>query len=233
MGVKAGPRIIQNGLILDVDAAVSRSYSGSGLTANGLVGGIGGTLVNGVGFGTTNNGYFIFDGSNDYIDCGNPTVLQGLQLNMTLSCWFKRLADQFSGTLYSDYSDVSGLKIASLLRIDGSSLRYITSASSGTFQYVQPTDIINNIWYFVSVTVSGTLGSPIASIFINGTTYTYNLSALISSPYTGSTHCIGGNVHIVNEYFNGIISQVNIYNRALSAQEILQNYNATKGRYGI
>ena len=231
MGVKAGPRIVQNGLILDVDAAVSRSYSGSGLTANGLVGGIGGTLVNGVGFTGTNNGSFIFDGANDYIDCGNPTVLQGLQLNMTLSCWFKRLADQFSGTLYSDYSDVSGLKIASLLRIDGSSLRYITSASSGTFQYVQPTDIINNIWYFVSVTVSGTLGSPIASIFINGTTYTYNLTALITSPYTGSTHCIGGNVHINDEYFNGIISQVNIYNRALSATEVLQNYNATKGRY--
>jgi len=233
MGVIAGANINDNGLIFSLDAANFRTYSGSGLTSFGLVGGIGGTLVNGVGFTSANGGSFVFDGTNDYIDCGNPTVLQGLQLNMTLSCWFKRLADQFSGTLYSDYSDVSGLKIASLLRIDGSSLRYITSASSGTFQYVQPTNIINNIWYFVSVTVSGTLSSPIASIFINGTTYTYNLSTLITSPYTGSTHCIGGNVHINNEYFNGIISQVNIYNRALSAQEIKQNYNATKKRYGL
>ena len=231
MGLKHHPRVVTDGLVFYLDAANPRSYSGTGLTVNGLVGGIGGTLVNGIGFSSQNNGSFTFDGTNDYIDCGNPTVLQGLQLNMTLSCWFKRLADQFSGTLYSDYSDVSGLKIASLLRIDGSSLRYITSASSGTFQYVQPTDIINNIWYFVSVTVSGTLGSPIASIFINGTTYTYNLTALITSPYTGSTHCIGGNVHINDEYFNGIISQVNIYNRALTAQEILQNYNATKMRY--
>ena len=233
MGIISGANLISDGLVYSLDAANFRSYSGSGLTSFGLVGGIGGTLVNGVGFTSANSGSFIFDGTNDYIDCGNPTVLQGLQLNMTLSCWFKRLADQFSGTLYSDYSDVSGLKIVSLLRIDGSSLRYITSASSGTFQYVQPTDIINNIWYFVSVTVSGTLGSPIASIFINGTTYTYNLSALISSPYTGSTHCIGGNIHIINEYFNGIISQVNIYNRALSAKEVKQNYNATKRRYSL
>ena len=233
MGIDIGPIEATDGLVFHLDAGNTRSYSGSGLTASGLVSGFGGTLINGVGFTSANNGSFIFDGTNDYIDCGNPTVLQGLQLNMTLSCWFKRLADQFSGTLYSDYSDVSGLKIASLLRIDGSSLRYITSASSGTFQYVEPTNIINNIWYFVSVTVSGTLSSPIASIFINGTTYTYNLSALISSPYTGSTHCIGGNVHIVNEYFNGIISQVNIYNRALSAQEVKQNYNATKRRYSL
>ena len=50
MGIKAGPRIVKDGLILDVDAAVSRSYSGNGLTANGLIGGIGGTLVNGVGW---------------------------------------------------------------------------------------------------------------------------------------------------------------------------------------
>ena len=87
MGVKAGPRIVQNGLILDVDAAVPRSYSGSGLTANGLIGGIGGTLVNGVGFGTTNNGFFTFDGSNDYINFGNNSTLY--QNSGTLSVWTK------------------------------------------------------------------------------------------------------------------------------------------------
>ena len=90
MGVKAGPRIVKDGLIMYLDAANTRSYSGSGLTANGLIGGIGGTLANGTGFGTTNNGFFIFDGTNDYIDCGNfldkiiirPKSLLGVRLNI-------------------------------------------------------------------------------------------------------------------------------------------------------
>ena len=65
MGLKHHPRIVTNGLVMYVDASNTRSYSGSGLTANGLIGGIGGTLVNGVGFTSTNNGIFTFDGTND------------------------------------------------------------------------------------------------------------------------------------------------------------------------
>jgi len=85
MGVKSGPRIVKDGLVFDIDAAVIRSYSGSGLTANGLVAGLGATLVNGVGFGSTNNGYFIFDGSNDYINAGNDTSIQ--ISSGTISAW--------------------------------------------------------------------------------------------------------------------------------------------------
>jgi hypothetical protein len=71
MGLKHHPRVVTDGLVMYLDAANTRSYSGSGLTANGLIGGIGATLVNGVGFGSTNNGSFVFDGTNDYLDCGN------------------------------------------------------------------------------------------------------------------------------------------------------------------
>ena len=56
MGIDYNNVIVTDGLVLYLDAANTRSYSGTGLTVNGLVGGIGGTLVNGVGFGTTNNG---------------------------------------------------------------------------------------------------------------------------------------------------------------------------------
>ena len=60
MGISAGPSGVSDGLVFQLDAANLRSYSGSGNTANGLVAGIGGTLVNGVGFGSTSNGFFIF-----------------------------------------------------------------------------------------------------------------------------------------------------------------------------
>jgi len=67
MGLAHSPSIIADGLVFYLDAANTRSYSGSGLTVNGLVGGIGGSLVNGVGFTSSNNGSFIFDGSDDGI----------------------------------------------------------------------------------------------------------------------------------------------------------------------
>ena len=216
MGVKAGPRIVQNGLILDVDAAVPRSYSGSGLTANGLIGGIGGTLVNGAGFGTTNNGYFIFDGSNDYIDFGNSSTLQ--QSNGTISAWTKAsspgagfrgiLAKQLAyGLFYTDSILVTydwgaaatrstGLNIA-----DGNwknvVMTYQSGVSNGTFIYINGVSVL---------TTTITVLNQINNLF-------------------------GGAEANASQFANCQISSFNMYNRALTAQEILQNYNATKGRY--
>jgi hypothetical protein len=82
MAVKSGPLLIQDGLILAFDAAVPRSYVGSGTTVNGLVEGIGVTLNNGVGFGTTATSYFIFDGVNDNIPFSLPTYGSTLSIEM-------------------------------------------------------------------------------------------------------------------------------------------------------
>ena len=232
MGIEYNPVVVTDGLVYFLDAANPRCYSGSGNTAYALAGNITGTLTGSVGFGTTNLGFFVFNDTADHISLGNPTPLQGLQINMTLSCWFRQRANVQYGTLYSDYSSVSNSMLVSLLRVDSGSLVYYTSNSGGGYQSVIPGAITNGTWYFASVTIGGTIGSPTASIFVNGTTYSYNLSALSSSPFTGSTHCIGGNVHN-NEYFDGSISQVMIYNRALNPQQVLQNYNATKQRYGL
>ena len=70
MGIKAGPKIVDDGLVFSLDAAVSRSYSGSGLTIYDLYSGTGATLINGVGYSSINSGYFSFDGTNDYINFG-------------------------------------------------------------------------------------------------------------------------------------------------------------------
>ena len=67
MGIDVGPIQVTDGLIYSLDAANFRAYSGSGLTSNALVGGIGATLVNGTGYTSDGGGSFIFDGSNDYL----------------------------------------------------------------------------------------------------------------------------------------------------------------------
>ena len=218
MGVKAGPRIVKEGLILDVDAAVPRSYSGSGLTANGLIGGIGGTLVNGTGFGTTNNGFFIFDGTNDYINFGNSSTLQ--QTSGTISAWAKAsspgagyrgiIAKQGAyGLFYTDSVLVAYDWAADTPRSSGINiadntwknvvLTYQSGVSNGTFIYLNGVSVL---------TTTITIQSQVANLF-------------------------GGAEANASQFASCQISSFNMYNRALSAQEVLQNYNATKLRYGL
>jgi hypothetical protein len=87
MALSHSPSIATSGLVFHLDAANRRSYSGSGITANGLVGGIGGTLVNGVGFTSSNNGSFTFDGTNDYI-AASGTNFPLSNSPRTLNIWF-------------------------------------------------------------------------------------------------------------------------------------------------
>jgi hypothetical protein len=85
MGTKYNPRVVTNGLVYYIDAANPRSYSGSGNTAYELqLSGIGGTLVNGVGFSSANNGSFIFDGTNDYIQVSVNYIPTGNQVTVDL-----------------------------------------------------------------------------------------------------------------------------------------------------
>ena len=112
MAIESGPRIVTNGLIYDLDGAVSRSYSGSGLTVyDAETSAIGGTLVNGVTYSSNNNGYFVFDGTNDYINVGNDSSLQ--ISSGTISAWARTsspggsfrgiVAKQFAyGIFYND-----------------------------------------------------------------------------------------------------------------------------------
>jgi hypothetical protein len=216
MGVKVGPRIIQNGLILDVDAAVPRSYSGTGLTANGLIGGIGGTLVNGVGFGTTNNGFFTFDGSNDYINFGNSSTLQ--QTSGTISAWAKTSAP---GGSYRGIIAKQGAY--GLFYVTGQLWIYDWGADFGRSTGI---DIADNTWKNVVLTYQSGVSNG-TRIYINGVSVLTTTITVLNQ--TGNL--FGGAEANAGQYAACQISLFNMYNRALSATEVLQNYNATKGRY--
>jgi hypothetical protein len=88
MGIAYNTSIVTDGLVFSIDPANSRCYSGSGNTAFGLIGGTGNTLTNGVGFGTTNSGYFIFDGTNDFVDC-NLDFGFDTTMSATISIWLR------------------------------------------------------------------------------------------------------------------------------------------------
>ena len=215
------PSIVVDGCIFAIDAANTKSYSGSGITVNGLVGGIGGTLVNGVGFTTSNNGSFIFDGTNDYTEYLSSNVFNLGTGDFTVSVWHKT-------TFKSNYSTIMSIDDG-----NGTGVIFYTTITSGVFRnWVAGVskngniDICTGVWNNVTLTRS----SGTCTQYVNGFS-DVTFSAPGSLTVSGRSFFMG---KILNEYYyNGNISQVQFYNRALTAQEILQNFNALRGRYGI
>jgi hypothetical protein len=234
MGVIAGANINDNGLIFSLDAANFRSYSGSGNTSFGLVGENNCTLVNGVGFTSTNGGSFIFDGTNDQITLASDVLDIGLS-DFTIKVWFKTnssangsfIANQVNNGWNGFNYWISNGQIYSVVDW-GNSQQYGAIITTATYN--------DNTWKEVVFVMNGSTVSN-WKIHINGSLV--NTSLAFESQLTLSGSGISNNVPLTlgtrefGGYYNGNISQVSIYNRALTAKEILQNYNATKKRYGL
>jgi hypothetical protein len=201
-----------------VDAANTRSYSGTGFTANGLVGGIGGTLVNGVGFGTTDNGYFIFDGTNDYINFGNSSTLQ--QSTGSLSAWTK------ASSPGSGYRGIIAKQGAyGLFYTDSVLVAYDWAADTPRSTGI---NIADNTWKNVVLTYQSGVSNG-TRIYINGVSV---LTATITIQ-SQVANLFGGAEANANQFASCQISSFKMHNRVLTASEVLQNYNATKRRYGL
>lgn len=239
MATFAEPNLVTDGLVFHMDAANSRCYSGTGLTAFGLVGGIGGTLVGGVGFTSANSGSFFFDGSNDYIQLIKPNITN----STTISLWINQQAIDSDKTLINNENDSTGIGNFHLFfdtlenfsgRTNTYSINFFDNngTSSSRLAFETNSYSLNN-WInftitFVSNSATGIRGyknsiesnfSGVSSVGINDISATSDFKLgkrTISDP----------------RYFNGNISQIQIYNRALTQQEIQQNFDATKGRYG-
>ncbi len=219
MGLKHHPRVVTNGLVYYLDAANTRCYSGSGLTAYGLVG-INGSLLNGVGFTSTNNGSFIFDGSNDRIDFG--TVPANTTGSSTIGCWAKTtttaqcmtVAFNAYGVIYINRFNTSGKILAFF---DG-------TTSNNSSADISNSSVNDGKWHYIIATNNGST----CSMYIDGV---FDKSYSETPSYgTSADNTIGGQNDGFN-HINGSIGFAHIYNRALSAYDVLQNYNATKMRY--
>jgi hypothetical protein len=224
MGLSHSPSIITQNLSLCLDAANSKSYPGSGTTWTDLSGsGNNGTLVNGVGYSGDNLGSLVFDGVDDYVDCGNNLSLSFVN-NLTIQVW--------CSSNISDSSYRSPLmKATSSAWNDG----FGFYQQGGNFYFYV------NIWngaHRVSISKTtfsltnfvGTYDGANLKIYENGilrstgTSFTANVSNSSTNLQVGR----GGG----SDYeWNGNIAQVSIYNRALTASEIQQNFIATRSRF--
>ena len=234
MGISAGPSGVSDGLVFQLDAANLRSYSGSGNTANGLVSGFGGTLVNGVGFTSSNNGSFFFDGSNDYINLPNSSNLLTFGTNpFSIEFWIYYTSESGIRTILSNYSDYNtgyntyfylGVFTYQVLSMVN---KVLLLGSSGNFiNNTFGADIVVNQWTHIVFTRDG-------STFICYKNGLQVSSVSQSNNYSGvrSTK-IGGGVASISTIV-GNLPSMKLYNRALSATEVMQNFNAMRERYNI
>lgn len=215
-----GPRIVTDGLVLCLDAGNSKSYPGSGTTWTDLSGnGNNGTLVNGVGYNSNNVASLVFDGSNDYVS-GNITTIN----SWSMCIWYlstditsQAVFYPFSGTTSSNGLGFGGTFDINIVN------RWYFFDGTNIFSSIN-TAITTNIWYNLVVTKNST----IYNLYTNG-----SLSLNGSGVNLSLTQYNLGRRGDNQWYSKGNISQVSIYNRALSAQEIQQNYNALKGRFDL
>ena len=227
MGIDYNNIIVSDGLVFFLDAANTRSYSGSGTSSNSLVGGIGATLVNGVGFTSSNNGTFTFDGTNDYIAVSGTNFPLSNSAR-TLNIWYYTK----TSTWQADVNNLFWYGTAG-------STRQSFGVDFGTYPtmefYSWADDINWNTtapqvgWKNLQIAYDGNLTVRIYELGVLVATKTF--SAQLNTVL--STDVQIGAITYVPGYFDSNISQVSMYNRALSATEILQNYNATKRRYGL
>lgn len=233
--LSGGPNIITDGLVLSLDAANIKSYVSGITTWTDLSrSGINGTLTNGPTFDSTNGGSIVFDGLDDYIELGsivantnNPLMLNGSSL--TLSAFIKKSTGGDSFQRVIDKSTSSSNVGGYGMWVDGQQLGY--SVNGNNWRSNSTTSCPLNVWN--QITITATTSSVTA--YVNGTLTPggFYAGTFSTPPNTTTNLRIATWYNATGREFKGNIAYVSIYNRALSQQEILQNFNATRARFGI
>jgi hypothetical protein len=221
-----GANIVKDGLVLYLDAGSPNSFYSptAGTTWKDISGnGINGTLTNGPTFNTGSGGNIVFDGVDDYVNLGDNSIWDFGQ-NGTIEMVVRPTNSTINDRLWCIDNNSSNLD--AYLDSTGYNVYMHGAAVGTTFPLTQ------NQWNYLTVTYTvGTIQIYINGIArtMTGTTTGYNItnnSINNSNLYIGCYRTLSFNIH-------GGISLFRIYNCSLSSTEVLQNYNATKGRFGL
>ena len=211
--------IVTNGLVLDLDAAKTDSYPGTGTSWYDISGNNNnGTLTNGPTFsGIGKQASIVFDGSDDFVRTNSGSGINLTNI-FTTFIWVK-FNSYDTVLLGSDTFSDSGYP----LYVENANNLYI--AAGGTYTSTTTASLSTNQWIYLTVVRNNTSVTWYKNgINIGTSTLTSSSSNVLKS--IGSYNAGGF-------YLNGNIASTQIYNRALSATEVSQNFNALRGRYGI
>ena len=217
MASKSGPDIIEDGLVLCLDAASKRSYPGTGTVWTDLTGSNNGTLTNGPTFDAGNGGSIVFDGTDDYIQL--PTSIQIYNTSYTIEAWINPdTATGEHGIIGDKQYDWFGF------RLNSSNKLFIQHAETGiNINSLTGVSNVGTSWAHVAVVFDIDAGMR---LYLNGeldasntNTFYFGLDSTTRGPqYIGRNDksSFGSNT----PYFDGKIARLLGYTRALTAAEI-------------
>ena len=220
--------IITSGLVLNLDASNSASYSGTGTTWTDLSGsGNNGTIINGTTYSNINGGTMVFSGAlNNRVQTNfAPTFT-----DFTVCVWFKdNGSPQYGRLIDKDY--VNGFH---LQRNNTSANSWGGGIKEAGIPYGIYLTLTDGQWHFLTSIRSGTTHTLFGDGITNKVSNTVSAAAL-STANIAIGSWTGGNASAPwnNQVFKGSVPQVLIYNRALSEAEVMQIFNATKSKYGL
>ena len=218
--------IVTDGLVLNLDAGFTPSYPTAGTVWYDLSGnGNNGTLYNDTAYSSVNGGSLIFDGVDDEVIVPNSSSINVTD-NVTVCMWVKVSS-----------SNNGSIKVL-LSKYPNKGWEFVTNSSGkvgfhgrngdGTYYYGYTSfGIYDNNWYFLTGQKTGLYWK----MWVNDTLE----QNVVANTVGDISHTV--NLRVANE--NGgydaseTVSTIMLYNRVLSESEIIQNYNAQKGRFGL
>jgi uncharacterized protein (TIGR02145 family) len=222
--------VVTSGLVMHLDAGNSASYSGSGTAWTDLsTSGNNATLTNGPTYSSSNGGSIVFDGVNDAVLLNNATTF-GSPADISINIWVRYtdfIATANGRALFrgSSLSENVGFAVYQATDSPYNRVKCYVNLGTGLTVLNSTTQLSTNQWYFVTVTYN----SSVLSLYINGVLdASIAGSGGISWPSPARSPQFG---EMFGTYFNGRIAQMTFYNRALTAAEVLENYNALRPRF--
>jgi hypothetical protein len=221
--LSGGPNIVVDGLVLYLDAANRYSYVSGSTTWRDLSrSNNNGTLINGPTFNSNNGGSIVFDGVDDSVIITSNTTLSAGTGDFTYNAWIYPIT-------YDTYDPLFVAAATNGIWIGNNEGNFVLRAYAVADRLSFGTLPSLNIWTNITITRISTT----ASLYYNGILKT---TAITSQNFAQATTCIGsdGPPGLVFSWFNGRIANTLFYKgKGLTAQEVLQNYNATKTRFGL
>jgi len=217
--------IVQDGLVLNLDAGVRDSYD-SGTTWRDLRGGNNGTLENNPAFDKTNGGSFIFDGANDYIDFGD---IHSALNNLSIFSWVRPIA-LTEGPILIKGMGATGNREFGLYILSSKVYAAVGDESEQDIDSVSGATVLSSsVWYNLGMVWNGNTLKVYVNSLEDGSVSTSVTSGEIED--RSSPLIVGRDAS--PDYANFRLSTVKLYNRALTVTEVAQNFNVTRHRFGI
>ena len=238
MSFHHSPKIATDGLVFCLDAANTKSYPRSGNLFRNLSGGTNNaSLINSPIFDVENRGSIKLNGTNQYISSNYSFTNRPFSINAwfyfnTLASWSTILGQDTSitsnlGAFYFqkiNSGGSGGVRVANTFGIA------MTTNLNGEIYCYDPLPISSLVWYNYCISVS----SNDLILYKNGKEVNrVNDSSTLAPPSGPISIGAGYYLDAITDFCNIKLSQLSIYNKALNSQEVIQNYNATKGRFNL